>query len=680
MATYVDESELVAPYVDESELEGFGEPRKAEKPKAPPGGNILSYLLAAGLTGPSKLASNLFDLAGGADIALRKRLGLPTFGFEAPKVSERVETLQDIIGQGTLFPQQREKPFVERATQNVTGSLMFPGGVLSNVGASLTSDVVQETLKEAGAGQGAQAAGGIAAALPWAIRSPGQLSRTPQKMAEKSLLGYTDQQIKEAANLQKLALRERNPITAAQALGDRGRVLDLENIVMDSPFAPRRMLESAISQPAKSEKLAQKISGSLGRADTSLRRANEIEAVIEGALQFPTTAAGKAAAPYYRMLEATQPQLSVSDRFRLAADLAGIPDDVGLLTGSEAGRAAERVASTVTQPSSILAAPRGATVGQAAARAKSAQPFQLADPDIRKLDNYLKQVNEQVAGTYGPFATSAEKVERAGLVPGARAIGETIKESSPLLRRGKEVYQQTLERLEPAVRATGLREAVARPAMEEGAQKAAASWEKLENVLKRGNQEDVTRAFNLMSTQQGGAKSFTDITRTMLSRVFDKHFSGDTLTPTKAFSYAEELKKYPNIRRAVELSAGQLGISDPIGAASGFMKLLDIEQAAGRARGLPGGATLKEIEKYTAGKSGASLLFGHGLAKAATVVRNAQYLIHKAEMDRLSRVFDSPESLEMLVLLSKEKGPTRASQAIHKALLGLAQAEPGEEQ
>lgn len=664
MATYVDESELSTEFVDESEVVGIDPPPK-KKPAGPkPGGNLLSYLGAAFATGPSKIGGSLIDLMSAADIGYKRKMGLPTFGVSPTNLSGKVDTLQDVIGQGTAFPVSRDRTFPERAVQTATGSLMFPGGVVSNVGASVTSETVQEIMKNAGASRPSQVVAGVVSALPWALKSPSHLMRTPQQQADKALRGYTRDQLDDAARLQHEAAlyKPGNRISAAQALNDRGRILDLENFTVDSPFAPKSMLEDVIGQPKRAEKFAESISNIVGRPDTSLVRANAVESIIESALEFPKTAAGRAAAQYYKMLEKAQPTLSVTDRFKLAAKLAGIPDDVGLLTGSGAGNAAVDVAGTVVQPSAIL-------------NPATKKPFMLADPSVRKIDNYLKEVNQKVQSTYGFNATSADKVQRAGLRPGADAISETLTDSYWPLRRGKEVYSQTVDRLEPAVRATGLREAVARPAAEATIAKPAASWEKMEAVLKRGNERDVVRAFNIMGTETGGKAAFGDITKNMLGRIFEKHFAAESRKPSSAMSFAEELKKYPNIRKVVELSASQNGAKDPNAVATGFMRMLDIEQAAGRPRGMPGGATISEIERYAAGKTGASLLLGHGLAKASAVVRNAQYAINKAEMERLFAALDSPYSIELLELLAKESGPTKASMALYKALIGASQAE-----
>ena len=654
MSTFVDEEDLV------------GAPKQQKKAgETQVGGNVLSRLLASALTGASKGAAGLADLATSADLNIRSRLGLPTFGLTPRDVAlgPKVDVLREAIAQGTAFPVEREPTFPERAVQAATGSLMFPGTAVSNVGAALTSETVQDVLKQAGAGQGGQAVGGILAALPWTLKTPSNPMRTPQQQAERALRGYAPRQLREAALLQDEAAKAGLKISPAQALGDKGRVLDLEDFYLDSPFASGRVLEEAIDQPQKALRHAEKVAGTLGRADPSLGRANQVEAIIEGALELPTKAAGKAAAPYYSLFNQQRPQLSVAQRFDLANILGRTADDVGLLPGSEAERAASRMSNVAVQPSAIL-------------NPQTSKPFSLAAPDARSLDNFLKEISEQISGTYSPFASSAEKVQRAGLTPGASAIRSAVVESSPALRRGKEVYQQTLERLEPGVRATGLREAVARPAMEASAAKAPASWDKMEAVLKRGTEQDVTRALNVMKTEAGGGAAFADITKNMLNRVFDKHFSSESGKAGVSLSFAEELKKYPNIRKAVELSAAEAGHKDPNAVASGFMRALDIQQAAGRARGLPGGATIKEIEKYSAGKSGVSLLFGHGIARAATFVRNVQYALNRAEMEQLSSVFDNPRSVEALVALSKNKGPISASEySLYKSLIGASQSE-----
>jgi hypothetical protein len=669
MATYVDESDLAPVYVDESDLVG-GKP-KAEK-KNEPDPSWVWKLIGALSTGGSKAGAGLADLATSADLNFRKRFGLPTMGIEPKDVelSPKVDVLREAIVQRTMFPEKRNPAFWEDVHQNAAGSLMFPGGIARNIGASVSADAVQEILKDAGASKAVQIPAAILAALPWGIRSPASINRTPQKQAEKAIAPFTQGQLDEASRLQQEAMKPFRgkpvPLSAAQALNDKGRVLDLENFVVDSPFAPKSMLEDITAQPQRAKALAEQTRSFFGKADDSLLRGNQVESVIEEALQLPQKAAGRAAAPYYKLLETLRPDLSVADRFKLAAQLTDISDVKGILPKSEAGQAVNRIAGTVINPSMIL-------------NPKTQTPFQLANPDIRSLDNYLKQVQQQVSGTYGPFATSAEKVERAGLVPAAGAIKETLTEASPALRIGKQVYQDTLERLEPGVRATGLREAVARPAMEATAAKAPADWAKLENVLKRGNEKDVVRAFNIMATEQGGQAAFADITKNMLSRVFDKNFSSEAMKPSTAMSFAEELKKYPNIRKAVELTAAQQGAKDPIAAAEGFMRMLDIEQAAGRSRGIPGGATLAEIEKYATGKSGASLLFGHAIARSATIVRNVQYMINKFEMQRLSAALDDPNSIELLQQLAKEPLASRKADALYKALIGASTAENPEE-
>jgi hypothetical protein len=89
--------------------------------------------------------------------------------------------------------------------------------------------------------------------------------------------------------------------------------------------------------------------------------------------------------------------------------------------------------------------------------------------------------------------------------------------------------------------------------------------------------------------------------------------------------------------------------------------------------------TLAEIEKYATGKSGASLLFGHAIARSATIVRNVQYMINKFEMQRLSAALDDPNSIELLQQLAKEPLASRKADALYKALIGASTAENPEE-
>jgi hypothetical protein len=84
------------------------------------------------------------------------------------------------------------------------------------------------------------------------------------------------------------------------------------------------------------------------------------------------------------------------------------------------------------------------------------------------------------------------------------------------------------------------------------------------------------------------------------------------------------------------------------------MRLLDVAEASGLERGRPGGGqTPRQVEQASPARSAASIMFGHGIARAGTIVRNVQYQLNRRQIEILVRNLDSPRSLENLTALSK---------------------------
>lgn len=469
------------------------------------------------------------------------------------------------------------------------------------------------------------------------------LSPAPRQ-ADAALRPYTDAQIKAGIELQKAGEAAKLPLQASQAMGGGGRLVDLENYAMDSPYAPKTMLQRAQSQPQRGAQLSDVTTRYFGKPDTSLSRANQIEAAADSVLEAPRRAASKSVQPLYDLLNRTRPQLPESVRWKLAGELDSLNKKVGLLEQSSAGSAVEDVASKATVKSPIVSA-QGVN-------------FRRAEGGIYELDNYLKEIRTRIEALSKVNPDAKQLVERAGLSPAASSIRQALVENSSVLAQAKDQYHSVKKALDESIRSTAIPDMSRRFNAPDVSTKTAAQWPTLEKLLtRRQSPEDLTRASTYLGKfdKQAVSDVFKSIVRHKFDDVFGKTEHIDDAAPAR---FAQSVKSLPNLDTAVEITAKANGASNPKLAAAGFKRLLDVIEASGLPKGGPGGgSTPSQIEQRSVGKSAASLLFGHGIARAGTLVRNVQYALNKEEVQLLINTLDSPRSLEKLVQLSKvDKG------------------------
>ena len=499
---------------------------------------------------------------------------------------------------------------------------------------------------------GLSQAGNVSRLRPSALR----IFDPAHKQAEIALRPYTPQQIKEGIERQRNAAALGNPIESSQALGGGGRLMELENYFYDSPDAPKAALQRAQERPQRAAALANRIVGSMGRADLSLDRANRIESAAEAGLAMPKTVARQQAQPYYDALRRERPQLPEDVRWKLAGDLDALNKQIGLLEESYAGRAVSDVAKTATKDSVILQPTKGKV------------PFRRAEGDIYELDNYLKEISGRIQKLDGLGADAKQSVERAGLTPALTTIKKALVDNSPTLKQAKNTYSEVRTALEGTVRATGIAD-IARRSDADAIVKPAAKWSVLEQLLKRQQApEDLKRANQILSRSDPDAVA--QLTRNVLHDATAKHFDGVENDVSAPMKFAREVKKTPNILTAIEITAARNGAKDPASVAKGFSVALDVLEASGLPSGRPGGGNVgQQSSNMSAEKSGATFAFGNQLARNSVVLRNIRNVLNKYEIQQLNGAISSPDSLAKLQELAGLKSTSeRARQLVREIM------------
>lgn len=477
---------------------------------------------------------------------------------------------------------------------------------------------------------------------------------TANRLAAESLKGVSQANRRQMAKLQAEAAGE-GLFTMPSQL-DEARPANLRALERDVLQANvgKGSLETKLENilPQSRQFAARTVQG-LGKAPTSLQRANQIQDVVEAVVNIPRERAREAAKPFYEILRLERPQLPVEMRFDIAERLGKLNEQTGLLERSFAGRAASKVAGTVVEKSQILS--------------KEAKPFELSRGDIYSLDNYMKELSTRIQSLSGISADSRQAVERAGLRPAMNEIRSALIDSSSILKAAKQSYERVRGQAAEQVRTTGI--PAAKPIdLQPGPLTKAAEWRQFDTIVNQGNADDVRRASAMMRTKDQDA--FRDVVKNWLQRQFESTILPGSGNASEPKVFAEKLLKHPNLDAMLEEAAKGVKEVDPTEFVVGFKKAMRILQASGRPVVSSGssdiGGIISNDPVATAGRFG----IVHELGRKAMLASKYFEWAQNRQWKKLYEVLDSPDSMKKLADMADKAEMSPRTAAYLSAIVG----------
>jgi hypothetical protein len=472
--------------------------------------------------------------------------------------------------------------------------------------------------------------GSILAGAPMMLPGGG----TAPSLAREALKGRSQEEIRAA-----IMLQNQYPwLRPNQLFPDSAEPLRrLESSVLGSGVGKGTLEARGISQPQSARTLAAGSTARLGEAPRDLMRANEIEGAVERAIDFPRQHANEQARHIYDQLRQARPQLPMDQAFALADDLARVAEKTGVLPRSEAGRAANRVGTQVTENSMIL-------------NPDNNKPFAYANRDIMSLDKLLSEVDKKINASYGLTATGADRAKAKGLEAAKDPLRNAVLDNSDDLAEAKDTISRIRATLEGEVRATPLVRG-APTKNTDGVLKPNARWDSLSKMLDEPmSPQDVTRLRVVLDRQD--ERAFTDITTNLFARKLDDAYA-KAGTQGGGALFAQSVREMKNLDAVLMESAKANGLANPQEFVNGFKSALGALEASGRKLPAPGSQDMASILGMNPAGILGRYMVGNELSRTAQMAGAVKGAVSRHQYAKLYSAFDDPQSMQKIADLSK---------------------------